>query len=438
MDWKKLYQEKLCTAEEAVKEIKSDDRVVFAHAVAEPTALVEAMVENAANYRNVTVSHMVCLGKGAYSKAEYKDNFRFEGWFCSGNTRKSIEEGHGEFVPVFFHEVPINIRRGIFPIDVMMVMVSPPNEEGYCSIGVSADYSLQGIKSAKKVLVQVNDQVPFTAGEAYAHVSEFDKIVEQNQPLAEIPLPKIGEVEEAIGKNCATLIEDGSTLQLGIGAIPDAVLAQLKGKKNLGIHSEMISDGVVDLYEAGVITGTEKALHPGKMIVTFLMGTKRLYDFARDNDFVELYPVDYVNHPSVIAENNKMVSINACLEVDFMGQVVSDSIGTRQFSGVGGQVDFVRGVAMAKDGKGVAIIAMPSSATLRDGKKVSKIVPFIGHGAAVTTSRCDVDYIVTEYGVARMRGVTLKDRARALINIAHPDFREELKAEFEKRFNAKF
>ncbi len=438
MDWKKIYQEKLCTPAEAVQEIKSGDRVVFAHAVAEPDALVDAMVENASAYNNVTVSHMVTLGKGEYSKPEYKDNFRFEGWFCSGSTRKSIEQGHGEFVPIFFHEVPINMKRNIFPVDIMMVMVSSPNEEGFCSIGVSCDYSMQGVKSAKKVLVQVNDQVPFTVGETKIHVSEMTKIVESNRPLPEIPLPKIGEVETAIGKNCATLVPDGATLQLGIGAIPDAVLAQLGDKKDLGIHSEMISDGVVDLYEKGVINNTKKALHPNKMIVTFLMGTKRLYDFARDNDFVELHPVDYVNHPMVIAENSKMVSINACLEVDFMGQIVSDSIGTRQFSGVGGQVDFVRGVAMSKDGEGVAIIAMPSSATLKDGSKVSKIVPFIAHGAAVTTSRCDSDYIVTEYGIARMRGVTLKDRARGLINIAHPDFREGLKEEFKKRFNAEF
>ncbi len=437
MDWKKIYEEKLCTADEAVKEIKSGDRVVFAHAVAEPLALVEAMVKNAAEYENVTVSHMVTLGKGEYSKPEYKDNFRFEAWFCSGSTRKSIAEGHGQFVPVFFHEVPINIRRGIFHVDVMLVMVSKPDDEGYCTIGVSSDYSVQGVKSAKIVLAQVNEEVPFTVGEKI-HVSEFTKIVEHNNPLPEIPLPNIGPVEEAIGKNCATLVEDGATLQLGIGAIPDAVLAQLGDKKDLGIHSEMISDGVVDLYEAGVITNKAKSLHPGKMIVTFLMGTKRLYDFARDNDFVELMPVDYVNHPMVIAENSKMTSINACLEVDFMGQIVAEAIGTRQFSGVGGQVDFIRGAAMSKDEKGMAIIAMPSSAVLKDGTRVSKIVPFIAHGAAVTTSRCDADYIVTEYGIARMRGTTLQDRARGLINIAHPEFREELKAEFAKRFNAEF
>ncbi|WP_027398164.1 acetyl-CoA hydrolase/transferase family protein [Anaerovorax odorimutans] len=438
MDWKKIYSDRKCTAEEAVKSIKSGDRVAFAHAVAEPPVLVDAMVANAAAYKNVEVCHMVTLGKGEYSHAEYKDNFRFNGWFTSPSTRKSIEEGHGDFTPVFFHEVPSYIRNGTFAIDVFMVMVSPPDEHGYCCVGVSSDYTMQAIKSAKIVLAEVNDQVPVVYGETFAHVSEFDKIVETSHPLPEIGLPKIGEVELAIGKNCASLIEDGSTLQLGIGAIPDAVLQSLKDKKDLGIHSEMISDGVVDLYEAGVINCSKKGIDNGKMTVTFLMGTKRLYDFAANNPIVEMRTVDYVNHPCVVAQSTKLVCINGCLSVDFMGQVVSDSIGTRQFSGVGGQVDFCRGAAMSLDGKGKNILAMPSVAKKKDGTKISKIVPFLDHGAAVTTSRHDVHYIVTEYGIALLKGKTLKERARALIAIAHPDFREELKVEFEKRFNAKF
>lgn len=438
MDWKQIYESRKCTAAEAVKSIKSGDRVATAHAVAEPKALVEAMVENKKAYKDVVVSHMVTLGKGEYSLPENSEHFTFEGWFTSPTTRKSIDQGHGEFVPVFFHEVPSYIRKDIFHINVFMVMVSPPDEHGFCSTGVSSDYTMQGIKSADIVLAQVNDQVPVVYGDTFAHVSEFDKIVESSNPLPEIPLPKIGEVEEAIGKNCAKLIEDGSTLQLGIGAIPDAVLAQLKDKKHLGIHSEMISDGVVDLYEAGVIDGTEKTLKKNKMVVTFLMGTKRLYDFANKNPMVEMQPVDYVNDPRVVAQNAKLISINACMQVDFMGQVVSDSIGTKQFSGVGGQVDFVRGAAMSLDGEAKAIIAMPSVAKKKDGTMISKVVPFIDHGAAVTTSRNDVDYIVTEYGIAEMKGKRLKDRARALINIAHPDFREELKVQFKERFNADF
>ena len=438
MGWKEIYESRLCTAEEAVKSIKSGDKIGFAHAVAEPPALVDAMVANAAAYKDVEIGHMVTLGKGEYTKAEYKDNFRFNGWFTGGPTRNCIAEGHGDFTPVFFHEVPNYIRRGIFPLDVFLVMVSPPDEHGYCCVGVSADYTMQGIESAKIVLAQVNDQMPVVYGNTFVHVSKIDKFVEISQPLPELPLPKIGEVELAIGKHCAELIEDGSTLQLGIGAIPDAVLQSLKDKKDLGIHSEMISDGVVDLYEAGVINNSQKGLHKGKMIVTFLMGTKIVYDFACKNPAIELHPVNYVNNPVVVAQNTKMVCINSCIAVDFMGQVVSDSIGIKQFSGVGGQVDFVRGAAMSLDEQGKAIIAMPSSTKKKDGTLISKITPFIDHGAAVTTSRNDVDYVVTEYGIAELKGKTLKERARNLINIAHPEVREELKAEFEKRFCAKF
>ena len=438
LDWKKIYEDRQCTADEAVKHIKSGDKVGFAHAVAEPPILVEAMVKNAAAYKNVEINHMVTLGKGLYSKPEYKENFTFNGWFSSPTTRESIAEGHGDFTPVFFHEVPSFIRKDIFHLDVFMTMLSPPDEHGYCCIGVSADYSMQGMKSAKIVLAEINDQVPVVYGDTFIHVSKIDKFVLTSHPLPELGLPKIGEIEEAIGRNCATLIEDGSTLQLGIGAIPDAVLHSLKDKKDLGIHSEMISDGVVDLFEAGVINCSKKGLDPNKMMITFLMGTKRLYDFAEKNPMVELQQVDYVNHPCIVAQCTNLVCINACMAVDFMGQVVSDSIGIRQFSGVGGQVDFVRGAAMSLDGKGKAIIAMPSIAKKKDGTMISKITPYIDKGAAVTTSRNDVDYIVTEYGIAEMKGKSLKQRARALINIAHPDFREELKGEFEIRFNAKF
>lgn len=438
MDWKEIYKSRLCTADDAVKTIKSGDRVVFAHCVDEPEVLVDALVANAESYKNVEICHMVSLGKGEYTKPEYKENFRFNGWFTGASTRKCIEQGHGDFTPVFFHEIPGYIRKGLFKIDVTMIMVSPPDEHGFCCLGVSSDYTVQAVESAKIVLAEVNDQVPVVNGDTFIHVSKIDKFVETSHPLPELGLPKIGEVELAIGKHCAELIEDGATLQLGIGAIPDAVLQSLKTKKDLGIHSEMISDGVVDLYEAGVINNSRKSINKGKMTITFLMGSKRLYDFADHNPAVELRTVDYVNHPVIVSQNSNLVCINSCLAVDFMGQVVSDSIGIRQFSGVGGQVDFVRGASMSLDGKGIAIIAMPSVANKKDGSMVSKITPYIDHGAAVTTSRNDVDYIVTEYGIAPLKGKTLKDRARNLINVAHPDFREELKAEFEKRFNAKY
>ena len=438
MDWKEVYTSRQCTAQEAVKLIKSGDRVAFSQMAGEPTVLVDAMVENAAAYRNVTVSHMTTTSAGLYTSQEYKENFRWEGWFAGPTTKQCLEQGYGDFLPVYFHEMPRMMRNGYFPIDVFMAMVSPPDENGYCSLGVTVDYAYQGIKSGKIVLAEVNDQMPVTFGDTLIHVSELDKMVLTSRPLYELPLPKIGPVEEAIGKNCATLIEDGSTLQLGIGAIPDALLSQLKDKKHLGIHSGMISDGVVDLVEAGVIDCTEKSIDKGKMIVAVLMGTKRLYDFVNKNPMLEMRTADYVHSQAVISQNSKFVAINSCIQVDFMGQVVSDCMGTKQFSGVGGQVDFMRGATEALDGKGKAIIAMPSAAIKKDGTIISKIVPYIDHGAAVTVSRYDVDYIVTEYGIARLKGKNLKDRARQLISIAHPNVREELKVAFVERFNAEF
>ena len=438
MDWKTKYADKVMSADEAVKLIQSGDTVVLAHAVAEPKALVDAMVANKNLYKDITVSHMVTLGKGEYAKPENSDVFRYEGWFTSPSVRNSIAEGHGDFIPVFFHEIPSLIRRDMLHVDVMMVTVTPPDEHGYCNVGVSSDYTMQSIKSARVVLAEVNDQVPTVFGNAYVHVDEIDAMVELSRPLPEVKPAVIGPVEEAIGKNCASLINDGDTLQLGIGAIPDAVLAQLGDKKNLGIHSEMIADGVVDLFEKGAIDCSQKGIDEGKIVVTFLMGTKKLYDWCDKNPMVELREVDYVNHPMTVCNLKNLVCINACVQVDFMGQIVSECIGTKQISGVGGQVDFIRGASMSKDGKAKAIIAMPSVTVKKDGSMVSKVVPFIDHGAAVTTSRCDADYVVSEYGIAKLKGANLKDRARQLINIAHPDFREELKEQFKARFNAEF
>ena len=434
-NWRELYEKRKTTAEEAVTLIKSEDHVIFGHCISEPTALIDAMVANHEEYRNVHITHMVSLGKGEYTKPEYAKNFVFEGVFCGAGTRKSVAEGRGDVIPVYFSELPIWIRRGILNFDVCLVQLSPPDQWGYCNLGVESGYTFQAIRSAKIVIAQINKNVPFAYGDTHIHVSQLDAIVEIDEPLAEQQPPTVGEVETAIGKYCASLIEDGSTLQLGIGAIPDAVLAELKGHKHLGIHSEMIADGVLDLVEAGVIDCSEKTLHKGQIVVTFLMGTRRLYDFADHNPMLTLRPVDYVNDPAIIAKNNKMVSINSALQVDFMGQVVADTIGTRQFSGVGGQVDFVRGVARSEDGKGISIIAMPSTTTKKDGTMISKITPYIDNGAAVTTNRYDVDYIITEYGIAHMKGKTLKERATALIQIAHPDVREELYEAYEQRFN---
>lgn len=436
MDWKEYYSSKLTTAEEAVKLIKSNDKLVLAHDVGEPPVLVDAMVANHAAYKNVEISHMFTLGKGEYCKAEYKENFHPNLWFLSGQTRKCVEEGHGDFTPLFFHEVPGLMRDGTIQVDVAMIMVTPPDKHGYVSTGVSGDYTVQAVKSAKTVIAQVNKNVPFTFGDAVFHVSEIDAFVEADTPLPELPEAKIGPVEEAIGKYCAELVNDGDTLQLGIGAIPDAVCHQLVNKKHLGIHSEMLGDGQVVLYEAGAIDNSLKGIDKGKFVFNFVMGSKKTYDFLDNNPACLLKAVDYVNHPMIIAKNPNMVSVNGGIGVDFYGQVAADTIGYRQFSAVGGQVDFIRGAAMGKNGR--AIIAMPSVAKKKDGSMVSKITPLLSEGQVVTTSRHDTDYVVTEYGIAKLKGKTVKDRARALINIAHPDFRDELKDEFEKMFKVKF
>ncbi|WZL74489.1 acetyl-CoA hydrolase/transferase C-terminal domain-containing protein [Clostridiaceae bacterium 35-E11] len=432
MGWQEIYKQKLVSAEDAVKHIQSGNRVVTGHAVSEPVQLVDAMLKNKDQYENVEIVHMVAMGKGEYTKPEMAPHFRHNALFVGASTREAVQAGRADYTPCFFTEIPRLFKEGYLPVDVALIQLSRPDEHGYCSFGLSNDYTKPAAENAKLVIAEMNDQMPRTMGDSFIHISELDYIVETSYPVIELKPPKIGEIEKAIGEHCASLIEDGSTLQLGIGAIPDAVLLFLKDKKDLGIHSEMFSDGVVELVEAGVITNKMKTLHKGKMVVTFLMGTKRLYDFVDNNPSVELYPVDYVNNPCVIMQNYKMVSINSCIQIDLMGQIVSESIGLKQFSGVGGQVDYVRGTSMAKDGK--SIIAIPSTASKG---KVSRIVPFLDEGSAVTTSRNDVHYVVTEYGIAHLRGKTLKERAKALIEIAHPDFREQLTEEWKKRFPSK-
>ena len=430
MSWEQEYKSKLCTAADAVQAIRSGNRLVLGHAAGIPTDLVDAMVANHAAYRDVEVVHMFCLGEGHYMDPEMAPHFRHNALFVGPTARKAVEEGRADFIPVFFHEIPRLFVDGTLPVDVAMVLLSRPNAEGYCSFGISSDYSKPACEAAKVILAEVNPNMPFIAGgDNLIHVSKLTHIVESSHPIYELPAGKMGEVEKAIGMHCAELVPDGATLQLGIGSIPDAVLLQLKGKKDLGIHTEMFSDGVLELVESGVITGCCKTLHPGKMVATFLMGSRKLYDFVDRNEDVLMFPCDYVNDPTVIAQNYRMVSINSCLEIDLQGQVVSDSIGLRQYSGVGGQVDYVRGASMSKDG--ISIMAMPSTAAKGT---VSKIVPFLTQGAAVTTSRNDVDYVVTEFGVAKLRGRSLRQRAQALIEIAHPDFRTALKEEYNKRF----
>jgi 4-hydroxybutyrate CoA-transferase len=427
-----LYKSKLTTAAEAISRLPSTGTLILHHAVMEPKTLVKELVAQRERFNRLRVFHMVRNGDVDITEPGYEKYFVDYMIFCGANSRVAMSEGRADYIPMFFYELPILIRNGTIPCDAAAITVSSPDPHGYCSLGASVDYSLQAVRTAKFVIAQISKNAPRTYGDGFVHISEFDCIVEADDELYEIVPPAIGDAEKAIGAGCAALVEDGCTLQLGIGGIPDAVMLFLDGKKDLGIHSEMISDGTLSLYEKGVINNSKKSIGKGKATVTFLMGTKKLYDWAHDNPALEVCPVDYVNHPTTIMRQTRPVGVNSCIEIDLQGQIVSESIGLKQFSGTGGQVDFVRGCAMAEGGK--SIIAMPSSIVKKDGTRVSKIVPFLAPGAAVTTSRNDVDYVVTEQGVARLKGKTLRARAKALIDIAHPDFRGELKTEYNKRF----
>ena len=411
-----------------MQQIKSGQRVVVAHACGEPSIILDALVANAAQYENVEIIHMVAMGKAAYCQPQYDKNFHHNAFFLGGSTRAAAAEGRVDFTPVYFSEIPSLLREDLRP-NVTLLQCSPPDAHGYVSLGVSVDYTKPAAEASDLVIAQVNQNMPRTLGDSFLHVTQIGCLVEADTPVIELAPPKIGDVERAIGENVASLVRDGDTLQLGIGAIPDAVLLFLKEKNDLGIHTEMFSDGVVELVEAGVITNKAKTLHRGQSVATFLMGTRRLYDYVNNNPAVAMYPVDYVNDPYVIGQNDNLVSINSCVQVDIMGQVVSTSAGLRQISGVGGQVDFVRGANLSKGGR--AIMAMPSTT----GKgKISKIVPFLDQGSAVTTTRNEVNYVITEYGIAKLKGKSLRQRAEALIRIAHPDFRDELTAEFRRRY----
>ena len=422
-DWKTLYKQKKTDLKTAIeKSVRSGDQVVLGHCAGVPVELTNEMRAQADRLSDVRVFHMVPLHDCWYCGPEWEGKFRHTTIFAGGPTRGSINEGRGDFIPCFFSELPGRFRDESIDCDVALIMVSPPDEHGFMSYGISVDYTLQASKSARVVVAEVNPKMPRTFG-SFIHVSEIDYLVETDYEPIEIPLPKIGEVEEKIGKHIAELIPDRATLQLGIGAIPDAVLHFLTEKRDLGIHTEMFSDGVVDLYEKGVVTNRYNSLNPGKFTATFLMGTKRLYDFVDNNPAVLMQPVDYTNSVLVAGRLENLISINSAIEVDLYGQVAADMIGSKQFSAVGGQVDFVRSAMHSKGGK--SIIAFPSTGK---GGSISRIVHRLNEGACVTTSRHDVDYIVTEYGVAHLKGRSNKQRAEALISIAHPDFREELRA----------
>jgi acetyl-CoA hydrolase len=422
--WDSLYRQRLTTAAEAVRVIRSGQRLFLTGNCSMPTALLDALVARAPELENIEIVQVLTIGDSSYVAPGMESHLRVNTQFIGPSVRQAVNEGRADFTPVFLHEIPDLYRTQLRP-DVALIHVSTPDEHGFCSFGIEVGVSKPAAWAAKTVIAQVNPQMPRTLGDSFIHISRLNHIVEVDIPLPELPMGSADPLEAAIGAHIAGEIEDGSTLQMGIGGIPDGVLRALRsaGVRDLGIHSEMFSDGVVDLVEQGIITNERKTIHPGKIIAGFLMGTQRLYSFVDNNPIVELHPTDYVNDPFVIAQNDKMVAINSAIEVDLTGQVCADSIGHRLYSGVGGQVDFIRGAARSNGGK--PIIALPSTAK---DDAISRIVATLKPGAGVVTSRNDVHYVVTEYGVAALRGKTIRQRVLALINIAHPKFRDELTA----------
>ena len=420
--------ERYVSAAEAVSLVRSGDRVYIHTAAAAPVALVEALAARAPELSNVETISLHTEGPAPYVAPEMAGVFRHKALFMGPNVRAAVAAGNADFLPCFLSEVPVLFRQDILPLDVAMVQVSPPDAHGFCTLGVSVDASKAAVECARKSVALVNPNMPRTHGDGFVHVSRFAALVQGDAPLPEHEPPTIGELERAIGAHVASLIEDGATLQMGIGAIPDAVLAALGDPRRLGIHTEMFSDGMIPLVERGVVTGEGKRVHPGKVVGTFAMGTRRLYDFIDDNPRVVMLDVAYVNDPAVIRRNPKVTAINSAIEVDLTGQVCADSIGTRMYSGVGGQMDFIRGASLSPGGK--PIIALPASTSRGE----TRIVPLLKAGAGVVTTRAHVHYVVTEHGIANLFGKSLRERAKALIAIADPKHREELERTALERF----
>ena len=420
--WEQSYQSRFVCAEEAVKLIKSGDRVVLAHACAEPQALVNAMLKRADELRNVEIMHLISVNSARYCQEEYRDSFRHNSLFVGNSIREGVEAGLVDFTPCYFHEVPKLFRDGIMPVDVALITVSPPDELGRVSLGISVDYTKEAALCARIVIAEVNPCMPNTGGGSFLSVKDIDMFVHSEEPLAEVPHARVGETELAIGKYASELIADGDCLQIGIGAIPEAVLSRLSDKKDLGVHTELLTDSIMPLVDSGVITCSKKNFMPGKIVSNMAMGTSKFYSWLNRHPMVEFHPVEFTNDPFVIARNDNMVTINSALAVDLLGQVAADMIGSKQYSGVGGQVDFVRGAARSKGGRN--LITLP--ATAKKGT-VSRIVCTLDKGQAVTTNRHDVDYVATEYGLVRLRGCTVRQRIDALISIAAPQFRDQLR-----------
>jgi acetyl-CoA hydrolase len=432
MDWTSTYKSRVVTPQEAVQAVKSGDRIFLTGNVSVPQKVLSALVDYAPQLENVEICQALTVGSADYVSPEMEGHLRVNSIFISANIRKAVHEGRADFTPVLLSEFPLLFKRGLLPLDVAMIHVSPPDEHGFCSLGVEVGLTKTPAESAKIIIAEVNEQMPRTLGDSFIHVSRLNYIVPVDYPISELPMGdgESSEVVQKVAGYIAELIPDGATMQLGIGAIPDAVLKYLFDKKDLGIHTELFSDGVIELVNAGVLTNAQKTLHPGKIVAGFMLGTKELYDWADDNPLIELHRTEYVNDPFVIAQNERMVAINSAIEVDLTGQVCADSIGPKLYSGVGGQLDFVYGASRSKGG--VPVIALPSTNTLRDGTVISKIAPLLKHGAGVVTTRNHVRYIVTEYGVADLYGKTIRERATQLIGIAHPDFREDLKKQAQE------
>lgn len=424
MNWASQYAAQVTTAEAAVAEIRSGQRVFLTGNCSVPQRLLEALVAHAPSLQDVEMVNVLTIGPAPHADPAMEGHLRINTLFISDNIRPAVHEGRADFTPVLLSEVPQLFRGRLLPLDVALIHVSPPDEHGFCSLGIEAGLIKTPAQVATLVIAEVNQQMPRTLGDSFIHISKIHKAIPVDYPLAELPMGTVGELSTRIGQFVADLVDDGATMQMGIGAIPDAVLQLLGDKRDLGVHTELFSDGVMHLVRSGVITNEKKTLHPGKIVSGFILGSKQLYDFVDDNPIVELHPTEYVNDPFVIARNDRMVSINSALEIDLTGQVCADSIGPRPYSGVGGQMDFVYGASRSRGGK--PVIALPSTATLRDGTRLSRIVPMLKPGAGVTTSRNHVHYVVTEFGVANLYGKTLRQRARALIDIAHPDYREDL------------
>ena len=421
MSWELEYKMKLRTADEALRCVQSGMRVYIQPGCAEPETLVEALMRRAPEVEAVEIVHMMTMGAAPYVAPAMAGHFRHNAMFIGGNVREAINDGRADYTPIYLSEIEELFEGGIMPIDVALLQLSPPDPHGFCSFGVGVDTSLTAAKCARYVVAQINDQMPRTYGDSFIHVTDLDAIVDSCRPLCEMKQPVITDMHKAIARNVAGLIEDGAVLQTGIGGIPDAVLPFLMDRKDLAVHSELASNGVIPLIEAGVITGARKNFKPRKIILGFAIGTKRLFDFLDNNPIFEFHPTAYTNNPELIARNDNMVAINSALQIDLTGQVCSDSIGSQFYSGIGGQVDFLRGAARSKGGKSIIAI----SSTAKDGA-ISRIVPMLSPGAGVVTSRGLIRYVVTEYGVAYLHGKTIRQRAQALIDIAHPKFREEL------------